>query len=150
MMVAVHSSRLQFTRDGSTLVAVESDGIALLEPRGDGRRWVAAAGVHAVAAFADQVWATTRAGSLIRFGLDGRRLDEHRLPHDPFGCLIPATIGGPAALWAAREPLLLHEDLGSLAIAAGPADAAIPIAGRRFARHAGPRLSLPAGTMVMP
>jgi hypothetical protein len=149
MMVPVHSSQLQFTRDGGTLVVAGPDGVALLDAGGDGQRRVAVAGVHAVAAFADQVWVTTRAGRLIRLGLDGRRLDDHALPHDPDGCLIPAMIGGPAALWAAREPALLLDDLGSLAVTAGPSDAAIPIAGRRFARHAGSRLSLPAGTTVM-
>ncbi|HEX3479607.1 MAG TPA: hypothetical protein VHT91_31505, partial [Kofleriaceae bacterium] len=149
MMVPVHSSQLQFTRDGGTLVVADPDGIALLGAGGDGQRRVAVAGVHAVAAFTDQVWVTTRAGRLIRLGLDGRQLDDHALPHDPDGCLIPATIGGPSALWAAREPALLLDDLGSLVVVAGPHDAAIPIAGRRFARHAGSRLSLPGGTTVM-
>lgn len=55
MTVAVHSSRLQFTRDGGTLVVADPDGVALLGAGGDDQRRVAVAGVHAVAAFADQV-----------------------------------------------------------------------------------------------
>src|ERR1041385_4044395 len=53
MTVAVHSSRLQFTRDGGTLVVADPDGVALLDAGGDGQRRLAVAGVHAVAAFAD-------------------------------------------------------------------------------------------------
>jgi hypothetical protein len=82
MMVPVQSSQLQFTRDGGMLVVADPEGVALLDAGGDGQRRVAVVGVHAVAAFADQVWVTTRAGQLIRIGLDGRRLDEHALPHD--------------------------------------------------------------------
>ncbi|HEX7838660.1 MAG TPA: hypothetical protein VF469_14390 [Kofleriaceae bacterium] len=143
-----HSSQLQFTRDGKTLVVAEPDGVAFVEPRGDGRRWIAISGVQAVAAFADQVWVATRTGVLIRLGTDGRQLDDHAIPIDPDGLLIPATIGGPAALWTGREAAMLLDDLGSLAIVPGDLDAAIPIAGRRFARYVGPRLTLPAGTTV--
>jgi hypothetical protein len=148
MKTSVHSSQLQFTRDGRTLVVAEPDGVAFVEVRGDGRRRIAIPGVQAVAAFADQVWVATRTGALIRLGTDGRRLDEHALPIDPDGLLIPATIGGPAALWTGREAVALLDALGSLAIVPGDLDAAIPIAGRRFVRSAGPRLTLPAGTTV--
>jgi hypothetical protein len=148
MRTRVHSSQLQFTRDGSTLVVAEPDGVTFVELRGDSRRRVAISGVQAVAAFADQVWVATRTGALVRFGTDARQLDEHVLPIDPDGLLIPTTIGGPAALWTGREPVVLLDDLGSLAAIPGHFDAAIPIAGRRFAEYAGPRLLLPAGTAV--
>lgn len=98
MRTRVHSGRLQFTRDGRTLIVAEPDGVTFVELRGDGRRQIAISNVQAVAAFADQVWVATRAGVVIRLGTDGRQLDEHALPSDPDGALIPTSIGGPAAL----------------------------------------------------
>jgi len=148
MRTQVHSSQLQFTRDGSTLVVAEPDGVTFVELRGDSRRRVAISGVQAVAAFVDQVWVATRTGALVRLGTDGRQLDEHVLPIDPDGVLIPTTIGGPAALWTGRESVMLLDDLGSLAVIPGQFDATIPITGRRFARYGGPRLTLAAGTSV--
>jgi len=145
----VHSSQLQFTRDGRTLVVADFDGVTFVELRADGRRQIEISGVQAIAAFADQVWVGTRTGVLIRFGTNGRQLDEHALPIDPDGLLLPTTIGGAAALWAGRESAMLLDDLGSFAIVPVHFDAAIPIAGRRFAHYAGPRLTLPAGTAVM-
>jgi len=59
--------------------------------------------------------------------------------------LIPTTIGSPAALWAARESVMLVDDLGALAVIPSHMDAGIPIARRRFAHHAGSRLTLPTG-----
>jgi hypothetical protein len=141
----VHSGQVQFTRDGRTLVVAEPDAVTLVEVRGNGRRRIAIPGVQAVAAFADQVWVATRTGALIRLALDGRRLDEHALPIDPDGVLIPTTIGSPAAQWAARESLMLVDDLGSLAIVPSHVEAGIPVAGRRFAQYAGSRVTLPAG-----
>jgi hypothetical protein len=141
----VHSSQIQLTRDGRTLVVAEPDSITLVEVRGDERRRIAIPAVQAIAAFVDQVWVATRTGALIRLGCDGRRLDEHALPIDPDGALIPASTGGPAALWAARESVMLVDDLGSLAVVPSHRDAGIPIAGRRFAHYAGLRLTLPTG-----
>jgi hypothetical protein len=149
MKTCVHSSQLQFTRDGSTLVIAGPECVTFIALRGDGRRQVAIPGVLAVAAFADQVWVVSRGDLLIRFGVDGRRLDEHAIPSDPDGSLIPAVIGGPAALWIGRASRILVDDLGSLAIIPGEFDAAIPVAGRRFVQHAGSRLILPASTTVM-
>jgi len=146
MRTQVHSSQLQVTRDGRTLVVAEPDAITFVELRGDGRRRFEIPGVQAVAAFVDQVWVATHRGVLHRLGIDGRQLDEHALPADPDAVLIPTTIGPPAALWTAPEPVLLVDDLGSFAIVANPAGAAIPIAGRRFAHYTGARLTLPAGT----
>jgi len=148
MRARVQSSQLQFTRDGKTLVVVERNGVTFVELRGDVRRRIAISGVQAVAAFADQVWVATRAGVLIRLGTDGRQIDEHVLPIDPDGLLIPTKIGIPAALWIGRESVMLLDDLGSLAVIPGQFDTAIPITGRRFARYGGPRLTLPAGTAV--
>jgi len=141
----VYSSQVQFTRDGRTLVVAGPDSITLVDVRGDGRRRIAIPGVQAVAAFADQVWVATRAGALIRLAPDGRRLDEHAIPVDPDGVLIPTTIGGPSALWAARESVMLVDDLGALAIVPSHRDAGIQVAGRRFAHYAGQRLTFPTG-----
>jgi hypothetical protein len=141
----VQSSQVQFTRDGRTLVVAEPDAVTLVELRDDSRRRIAIPGVQAIAAFADQIWVATGAGALIRLTRDGRRLDAHALPADPDGVLIPTLIDGPSALWAARESVLLVDDLGSLAIVPSHIDAGIPIARRRFAHHAGLRLTLPTG-----
>ncbi|HWU90319.1 MAG TPA: hypothetical protein VN253_23805, partial [Kofleriaceae bacterium] len=149
MRTPVHSSQLQFTRDGSTLVTVESDALTLIELRGDISRRIDIPGIQSVAAFSDQVWVATRIGALRRLDIDGRQIDEHALPIDPDGELLATTIGPPAALWTGREPVMLVDDLGSLASRPGQLDAAIPIAGRRCAHYAGPRLVLPAGTAVM-
>ncbi|HEY6177777.1 MAG TPA: hypothetical protein VIX73_25150, partial [Kofleriaceae bacterium] len=144
----VHSTQLQFTRDGAALIVAEPDGVSLVARAGD-RRWhVALAGVQAIAAFADQVWAATRTGTLVRLGLDGRRHDEHAIPIAADGALIPTAIGGAAALWTGGESAGLFDDLGRFSVVAGQFHAAIPISGRRFARYAGPRLTLPAGTEV--
>jgi len=145
MPTTIHSSQLQLTRDGRTLVVAEADAVTLVELHGEGRRRIAISGVQAVAAFADQVWVATRTGALIRLTRDGRQLDEHALPVDPDGVLIPTTIGAPAALWTAREPVMLVDDLGSLAFIPTHVNAVIPISGRRFASYAGLRLTLPAG-----
>lgn len=142
----VHSSQLQFTRDGRTLVVAEPDGITFVELHGDGRRRLAISGVQAVAAFVDQVWVATHRGVLLRFDIDGRQLDEHVLPADPDAVLIPTTIGPPAALWTAHESVMLVDDLGSVALVANPTGAAIPVAGRRLASYVGSRLTPPAGT----
>jgi len=150
MKTLVHSSRLQFTRDGRTLVVAEPDAVTLVELRDATRRQIAIPGVQAVAAFAEQVWVATQAGAVLRLTRDGRQLDEHPVPPDPDALLIPTTIGALAALWTAREPVALVDDLGSLAILGHPIDAAIsiPLAGRRFAHGTGPRLTLPAGRAV--
>src|SRR5262249_42860947 len=99
----LHSTQLQFTRDGAALIAMEPDGVSLVARAGD-RRWhVAIAGVQAIAAFADQVWVATRTGTLVRLGLDGRRLDDHVIPIAADGALLPTVIGGAAALWTGGE-----------------------------------------------
>lgn len=141
----VHSSQLQFTRDGRTLVAAEPDAVVLIEVRGGARRRIAISDVQAVAAFADQVWVATQAGALIRLARDGRQLDEHALPADPDGVFVPTTIGVPSALWAARESMMVVDDLGALSLIPSHIDAGIPVAGRRFAHYAGLRLTVPAG-----
>lgn len=140
-----HSSQVQFTRDGRTLVVAEPDAVTLVGLRGDRGRRIPMPGVQAIAAFADQIWVATRAGALIRLARDGRKLDEHALPADPDGVLIPTTIGAPSALWSARESMMLVDDLGALAIIPSHVDAGIPVAGRRYAHFAGPRLTIPSG-----
>lgn len=148
MRTQICSNQIQFTRDGSTLVVVEPDAVAFVEIHGKACRRVALSGAQTVAAFADQVWVATRNGVLARLSADGRQHDEHALPIDPDGLLIPTTIGGPAALWTGRESVMLLDDLGSLVIIPGQFGAAVPISGRRFVQYAGPRLILPAGTTV--
>jgi len=143
----VHSSRLQFSRAGNVLVVAGADGVEFVDLRHSGGQEVPIADVQAVAAFGDQVWVATCNGVLIRLGLDGRRLGEYRLPIDPEGMLVPATIGVAAALWTGHEPVTLLDDLGSLSAVPGRFDA-IPVAGRRLAQYAGPRLTLPSGATV--
>jgi len=147
-MTQVHSSQLQFTPDGRTLVVAERDGVSFVELHGHGRRRIAISEVQAIAAFAAQFWVATRTGVLHRLGADGRQLDEHPLPIDPEGALIPTTMGGPSALWTGRESVMLVDDLGRFSCLPVHVDAAIPIVGRRFVHYAGPRLTLPAGTPV--
>jgi hypothetical protein len=152
-MTWVHSSELQFTRDGSTLAIAERDGVTLVQLRDQRRRQVALSDVQAIAAFAEQVWVATSTGVLHRLGADGRQVDEQPLPVDVDAILIPTMIGVSAALWSGREPVLLVDDLGRLATVPLQVGAAIPIAGRRFAHHvaapgSSPRLTLPAGNSV--
>ena len=147
-MTSVHSSQLQFTRDGRTLVVAEHDGVRLVERAGPDRRWIAISEVQSIAAFTDQVWVATCKGMLQRLGADGRQLDEHPLPVDPDAALYPTTIGAPSALWTACDAVMLFEDMDRFACTAAQASAAIPIAGRRLAHYAGPRLTLPAGTAM--
>jgi len=147
-MTSVHSSQLQFTRDGRTLVVAEHDGVRLVERAGPDRRWIAISEVQSIAAFTDQVWVATCKGMLQRLGVDGRQLDEHPLPVDPDAALYPTTIGAPSALWTACDSVMLFEDMDRFACTAAQVGAAIPIAGRRLAHYAGPRLTLPAGTAM--
>jgi hypothetical protein len=104
--------------------------------------------VQSIAVFDDQIWVATAAGIVRRVGLDGRALDAQPLSLDPDGSLIPTTIGAPAALWTGRDPVLLLDDLGSLAHVPAPSGAVIPIAGRRMAQYAGSRVSLPSGASL--
>jgi hypothetical protein len=143
MRTMLHSSRLQLTRDGRVLAAAEPDAVALVEVHGGTPRRIELPGVQAIAAFGDEVWAATGDGVLVRLGRDGRWLGEHALPPDPGAVLIPAAVGAPAALWTAREPVLLADDLGALASTSGLTGEAIPIAGRRVAHYAGLRVTLP-------
>ena len=147
-MTPVHSSQLQFTPDGRTLVVAERDGVSFVEVHGHGRRRIAISEVQAIAAFADQLWVATRTGALHRLDADGRQFDEHPLPIDPTGALIPTTMGGPSALWTGRESVMMADDLGRFSSVPVNVDTAIPIVGRRLVHYAGPRLTLPAGTPV--
>jgi hypothetical protein len=144
MKTMVHSNQLQFTRDGKTLVIADPDAVTLVGLSDTRHQRIPVADIQSIAGFADQVWVATRSSALIRFAGDGRRIDEHPLPTGPEAALVPTTIGPPAALWTAREPVLLADDLGSLAITPARVDA-IPVSGRRFAHYAGLRLTLPGG-----
>ena len=143
----VHSNRLQFTRAGNVLAVAGANGVSFVDRDCRTPHEVDITGVQAIAAFSDQVWAVTHDGVLIRLGLDGRQLGKHQLPIDPEGMLVPTTIGVPAALWTGHEPVTLLDDLGSLSAVPGRLDA-IPVAGRRLAQYAGPRLTLPSGVTV--
>nr|MDQ3370705.1 hypothetical protein [Myxococcota bacterium] len=145
MRTTTGSGLLQFTRDGRHLLASDADGVTVIDVDGGGRRRIACAEVQAVAALPDQVWIATRAGTLIRTALDGRRLGEHALTVDGDAVLIATTVGAPAALWTAAAPSILVDDLGTLAVLAIEPDALVPVAGRRYVRAAGPRLTLPTG-----
>ncbi len=144
-------SLLQFARDGRTLVVGEADAVTIVELRGDLRRRVSIPGVQSIAIFADRIWVATATGALVRMTLQGRILDEQSLSIDADAALVPATIGAPAALWTAREPVLLFDDLGALGSIGVEADAMIPVVGRRYVRCAGARFVLPAGaSCVLP
>ena len=145
MRTMVQSRQIQFTRDGKTLVIADRDAVTLVGSSGDRHHRIPIPDVQSVAALGDQIWLATTTGALIRLAGDGRRIDEHAVPADAEASLVPTTIGPPAALWAAREPVMLADDLGALAILPTPTDDAIPISGRRFAHYAGLRLTLPAG-----
>ena len=147
-MTPVHSSQLQFTRDGRTLVVAERDGVRLVERAGPDRRWIAIEDVQSIAAFADQVWVATCKGMLQRFVVDGRQLGEHPIPVDSNAALCPTMIGAPAALWTACESVMLFEDMDRFACTAAQGTAAIPIVGSRLAPYGGPRLTLPAGAAM--
>ncbi|MBX3162424.1 MAG: hypothetical protein KF773_41045, partial [Deltaproteobacteria bacterium] len=143
-MMDIHASRLQFTRDGRGLVVAEPDRIVVVDLARDVRRELAIHGVRSLAAFADQLWAATAAGALHRWSLDGQPLDDAPIALGGEGALVPATVGGAAALWTGARPAMWLDDLGRLTSVAAD-DGAIPIAGRRCARAAGARLTLPAG-----
>ena len=147
-MTPVHSSQLQFTRDGRTLVVAERDGVRLVERAGPERRWIAIEDVQSIAAFADQVWVATCKGMLQRFVVDGRQLGEHPIPVDSNAALCPTMIGAPAALWTACDSVMLFEDMDRFACTAAQVTAAIPIVGSRLAPYGGPRLTLPAGAAM--
>ncbi len=138
---------LQFTRDGRTLVVGDPDAVTLVELRGDQRRRIPVTDVQAVAAFSDQVWVATRVGVLLRLALDGRVLGEHPLPVDPAARLVAAPVGPAAALWTAAAPVMLVDDLGTLATLSAEADALAPVAGRRYVRGARHQLRLPSGAV---
>ncbi|MBX3157756.1 MAG: ATP-binding protein [Deltaproteobacteria bacterium] len=147
-MTEIHSSRLQFTRDGCGVVVAESDRVVIVDVKtGRARHEVAIEGVETIAAFADQLWTATGDGALRRWTLDGQALDDGGVNLDVGGTLVPTTVGSPAALWTSDRPTLFLDDLGRLS--STPADRdAIPVAGRRLARVAASKLILPSGTSI--
>src|SRR4051812_28332347 len=107
MPTPVQARTLQFTRDGSHLVVANHQSITIVELRGDRRRRVEVADIQAIAAFTDQIWVATTVGTLCRIALDGRTIDTTALPGDAEATLIATTIGPPAALWTAGEPVVV-------------------------------------------
>src|SRR5262249_20270379 len=105
-MIHMFSHRMQFTRDGMSLVVAKDDAVSILDLNGDEHRSCAISRPCAIAAFTDQAWVATGNGALVRLALDGRVLGEHSIPCDPTGRLVPTTIASPAAHWAACEPVM--------------------------------------------
>ena len=104
---------------------------------------------QSLAAWEDQLWIATRRGALFQLARDGSVLAEHALPVDPQATLVPATIGGPAALWTAQEAVMLVGDQDRLISSPVPDASAIPIVGKKLLRFAGPRLHLAAGSVAI-
>lgn len=137
---------LQFTRDGRTLIVGEVDALTIIDLYRDARRRIEiGAPIRSIAAFADQLWIATEDLALFRMTIDGRIVGEHELPHDPDARLIASTIGPAAALWTARTPSLVVDDLGTLAFLDVDVDAITPVSGRRYVRATGSRMTLPSG-----
>ncbi|MBA3397181.1 MAG: hypothetical protein H0T89_31420, partial [Deltaproteobacteria bacterium] len=147
MRTILGSSLLQFTRDGRHLVLAEPDALVIEAVDGTPRRRVELSAIQSIAAFTDQVWVATRAGTLVRLTLDGRTIGEHALQGDVAATLIPTTVGAPAAMWTTSQPTIIVDDLGALAFLDVDADAVVPVAGRRYVRAVGARVTLPTGAI---
>ncbi len=141
--------QLEYTRDGKVVAAVDPDGVRLVDVRsGEQRHRITLAGVQSMAPVGDQVWVATLDGKLTRCSLDGRILNTHPLFIDPAARLIAAPVGPAVALWTARSPALLVDDLGTIATVFAEPDALAPVAGRRYVRGARERLVLPTGAPI--
>jgi hypothetical protein len=137
---------------GRVDVAGRRDGAGLGSRRdkASGRCRRVAMRAQAIAAFADQVWVVVERISdggleLVRLDIDGRVVASHAVPHAPDGVLVPTVVGPAAALW---DSTLVVDDLGELVRIAAAADAAFPIAGRRWARVHRGMLVLPSGAEI--
>src|SRR5262245_17518868 len=116
-MVDLVCSQLQFTRNGSRLIASSGVSIAVRERRGGCVEHAIRA--TALAAFDDQLWTIGERG-LERWTLDGRLIDSPRraiASHIEVGPIAAALAGPPAALWSGR---LWLDDLGQLREHAAP------------------------------
>ena len=118
------------------------------DPRGDGRRRTPIAGVQRGAAFAGQVWVATRAGVLIRLGIDGRQLDEHALPIDPDGLpirrcseapRIARVVGDTAEVWGPTQSPTITQVFVADALGIGVDDVQVNVTllGGAFGRRMG-------------
>nr|MBA3460347.1 hypothetical protein [Deltaproteobacteria bacterium] len=135
---------LDYTRDGKLLALADTSGVSLIDVRtGERRHRISVTGVQALACAGDQLWLASREGVLTRCAFDGRVLGEHPLSLDHTARLIAAQVGPAAALWTAGTPVLLVDDLGTIASLPAEADALAPVAGRRYVRGARERLVLP-------
>jgi hypothetical protein len=140
------SSRLSFTRDGQTLIAVDSDELILVDARTNrGVCRIPTAGTCSAIGFADQVWLAHGARPMLsRFDLDGRELGAGiALPCA--GTLVVAPVGAPAALWVGTTPQVVLEDNQQLVLSAPPSGLAMPLTGRRFVTASGNRVVAPSG-----
>jgi len=143
--IGLASPQLAFSRDGHRLVAVDEDGVSIVDLRDRPTRRIAVARARAAVAFSDQVW-VVRGGTVERFEYDGAHRDVIPFALPEMGAMVAAPVGEAAALYSATPPLALLEDAGALRTGAVPAcDVAIPLTGRRWVTVTGARVTVPSG-----
>jgi hypothetical protein len=142
-MIAPHGNALRFDRAGTSLIAAEPDGIAVVELATHTTTRIAIADARSAAGFGDELWIATREDRLLRVDRGGRELAPSiALPFAARGVLTPVPCGGPGALW---DTVAIAPD-GAAELP--PADAMIAITTRRHVAVRGARLVLPTGVTV--
>jgi len=141
---------LSFDRAGRALIAIEADGIAIVDVARQRTARLAVPGARAAVGFDDQIWIATADDQLLRVDGTGRRLAEpRRLPFASGAVLEPAPCGSPAAVWSSAPPVALLDDFGQLRqTELADADLTLPLTGRRFLSVRGARLTLPSGVVA--
>ncbi len=146
--LSLESSRLAFSRDGHRLVAVDDDGVAIVDLRDRPTVRIAVAAARSAVAFTDQVWVAHGTPPVLdRYGYDGRRLDAvpFALPEGGHG-LVAAPVGDAAALWTATPHVVVLEEGGAPRLGTVPVcETAIPLTGRRWVTATGARITVPSG-----
>ncbi|MBA3460747.1 MAG: hypothetical protein H0T46_12340 [Deltaproteobacteria bacterium] len=123
-MLDLVSTKLAFARDARQLLVIHDDHVAWHATSGDTRR-LPIAGVHAIAAFGDQLWTVGPCG-LERWSFLGRRIGSARaMAHDT--AIAPVFAGPPALVCGSRLWLDDCETLREVELA----DGAMPFLGRR-------------------
>lgn len=132
-------------------MAIEPDGIAVIDIAGSRTTRLPHREAQAIAGFDDQLWVVTRDSHLVRVDLSGRSLagPPMALPSTTHGVLVSAPCGPAAAVWSIAAPIMLSDELGNLVRTEHVrADVVLPLTGRRYATVNGTLLTLPSGLIT--
>ncbi|MFT3697056.1 MAG: hypothetical protein QM831_28195 [Kofleriaceae bacterium] len=139
------AGRSCFDRSGQRLVLIENDALVVVDFRTSATRRIACARPRSIAAFDDQIWATTEDG-LVRVDYAGRSIRACGLDAGDY-VLIPALAGNCAA-YTSKPSTLLAEQNGFVMQKAIDADLVLPITTTDHVVIREQRISMPNGAFA--